>query len=130
MIYLDTSAALAHLLAEEVQPPPQIWRQALIASRLLEYEIWTRIHALQLTESHGDLVRTLLGRVSLLELAPPVLERALQPFPAAVRTLDAIHLASMEFLRDRGQTIELASFDKRLLVVARLLRFRVHAAFK
>jgi hypothetical protein len=28
-----------------------------------------------------------------------------------VRTLDALHLASIEFLRARGQTVELASFD-------------------
>jgi hypothetical protein len=32
-----------------------------------------------------------------------------------VRTLDALHLASLEFLRGRGQAIELASYDTRLL---------------
>jgi hypothetical protein len=31
-----------------------------------------------------------------------------------VRTLDALHLASVEFLRGRGQTVELASYDDRL----------------
>jgi hypothetical protein len=38
-----------------------------------------------------------------------------------VRTLDALHLASIEFLRARGQTVELASFDERLLVAAHAL---------
>ncbi len=38
-----------------------------------------------------------------------------------VRTLDALHLASMEFLRLRGQSIELASYDDRLIVGARAL---------
>ncbi len=130
MIYLDTSAALAHLLAEDIQPPEAIWRQPLMSSRLLEYEIWTRIHALHLGASHGDMVRTLLGRVSFLELAPPVLEGALQPFPAGVRTLDALHLASMDFLRRHGQSVELASYDKRFVAAAKLLKLPIHPAFK
>jgi hypothetical protein len=66
-------------------------------------------------------VRALLGRIALLELAPPILARALDPFPAPVRTLDALHLASLEFLRARGQPVELASYDDRMVLVARAL---------
>ena len=95
MIYLDTSVALAHLLAEDRQPPAKIWNEVLISSRLLEYEIWTRIHALKLARSHAEEVRSLLGRIALVELSPPVLTRVLEPFPRPVRTLDALHLASM-----------------------------------
>ncbi|MBC8087288.1 MAG: hypothetical protein H7Z40_08465 [Phycisphaerae bacterium] len=51
-------------------------------------------------------------------MAPPVLARALDPFPAPVRTLDAIHLASVEFLRTQRVTISLASYDQRMLDVA------------
>ena len=47
-------------------------------------------------------------------MVPNVLARALEPFPAPVRTLDALHLASIEFLRGRGQKVELASYDDRL----------------
>ena len=65
-----------------------------MSSRLLEYELWTRIHAMDLTRSHGDAARMLLARLAWLELHPRVLERALLPFPVPVRTLDAIHLAS------------------------------------
>lgn len=114
MIYLDTSVALAQLLAEDRIPPEELWRETLISSRLIEYEIWTRIHARRLSASHGENVRTLLARVSLLELAPAVLSRALEPFPMPVRTLDALHLASMEFLRSRGQQLLLASYDEKL----------------
>ncbi len=46
MTYLDASVALAHLLAEDRVPPERLWQENLISSRLLEYEIWTRIHAL------------------------------------------------------------------------------------
>ena len=118
MIYLDTSVALAHLLAEDRRPPDSLWQSQLIASRLLEYEVWNRLHALGLAESHASATEALLGRVALLELSPPVLDRALEPFPARVRTLDALHLSSLHFLVTSGQTIELASYDQRMLDAA------------
>lgn len=121
MIYVDTSVVLAELLAEQPAPPPSLWREPLVASRLLAYEVWTRIHARRLHGTHAAAARQLLGRVSLLELAPPVLARALEPFPAPVRTLDALHLASIEFLRGQRQPVELATYDRRLHVAARAL---------
>ena len=84
MIYLDTSVALAHLLAEDRVPPNRLWQEPLSSSRLIEYEIWTRIHARKLARSHADEVRALLGRLALIELAAPVLARALEPFPKPV----------------------------------------------
>ena len=125
MIYLDSSVALTHLLVEDRVPPAALWAEPLVSSRLLEYELWTRIHARRLGPSHGDMVRALLGRVALLELAAPVLARALEPFPVPVRTLDALHLASVEFLKSHGQTIHLASYDERLLSAARRLGIEV-----
>jgi predicted nucleic acid-binding protein len=121
VIYLDSSVALAHLLAEDHPPPENLWQQQLVSSRLLEYEVWNRIHARRLEQSHGDAVRALIGRVALLELATPVLARALDPFPIPLRTLDALHLASIEFLRVRQQQVELASYDARLIAAARAL---------
>ncbi len=126
MIYLDSSVALAHLLAEDRSPPPVIWQQPLISSRLLEYEVWNRIHASGLADSHGEETRALIGRLALIELDPPVLSRALEPFPMPVRTLDALHLASIEFLRSRRQTVELLSYDERLLATARALRIPLY----
>lgn len=126
MIYLDSSVALAHLLAEDRFPAEDLWRQQLVSSRLLEYEVWNRIHARRLDRSHGDAVRALIGRVALLELAPPVLARALEPFPIPVRTLDALHLSSIEILRQRQQQIELASYDERLIAGARALHVSLY----
>jgi hypothetical protein len=122
MIYLDSSVVLAQLLVEDRLPPEELWREPLTASRLLEYEVWTRIHARRLGRSHGDAVRALIGRLALIELAPPVLARALEPFPHPVRTLDALHLASIDFLRAQGQAPMLASYDARLVAAARALR--------
>jgi hypothetical protein len=63
----------------------------------------------------------MLGGVELIELTKLVLARAVEPFPVAVRTLDALHLATADFLRTSGERIELASFDNRLLAAARVL---------
>jgi hypothetical protein len=121
MIYLDSSVALAHLLAKDRFPPDALWDQPLVSSRLLECEVWNRINAHQLQTSHGEAVRNLIGRVAMIEMIGPVLTRALQPFPGPVRTLDAIHLAAIEFIRAQKQSVQLASYDERLVAVARLL---------
>jgi predicted nucleic acid-binding protein len=121
VIYLDTSVALAHLLAEDRRPPEALWEQPLVSSRLLEYELWTRLNARDLDASHGETARRLVERLAILELQPDVLARALEPFPVPVRTLDALHLASIEFLRGQSATVELASYDERLLTGARAI---------
>jgi predicted nucleic acid-binding protein len=121
MIYVDTSVALAELLAEDRRPAEGFWNQTLVSSRLLEYEVWTRVHARKLVRSHGDAVRVLVGRVALLELVSPVLTRALEPFPRPVRTLDALHLASAEFLRERQPAIQLATYDSRQAAAAKAM---------
>jgi hypothetical protein len=74
-----------------------------------------------LQTSHGEAVRSLISRVAIVEMVGPVLARALQPFPVRVRTLDAIHLSALEFVRGQNQSVQLASYDERLLTVARLL---------
>lgn len=125
MIYLDTSVLLAELLAEDTHPPEEFWRQPLVASRLAEYEAWNRVHSKGLAATHGEALRSLLGRLALVELAPPVLARALEPFPAPVRTLDALHLASAVFLRERDPELVLATYDRGQTAVAAALGLRV-----
>ena len=128
MIYLDSSVALAWLLAENRFPDPAFWQQGpLVSSRLLEYEVWNRIHERGLSESHGGDVRLLLSGLSLLELVPRVLARALEPFSVSVRTLDGIHLASIEFLRGIGQRPTLATYDRRLAEAAAALDIPIAA---
>lgn len=114
MIYLDTSVALAHLLGETRRPDASLWQSPLIASRLIQYELWARLNARGLAATHGEDARELLSMVALVELAPPVLSRALEPFPVAVRTLDALHLATALFVRGDGSSLRLATYDERL----------------
>jgi predicted nucleic acid-binding protein len=125
MIYLDTSVALAQLLAEDGRPPEWLWNETLVSSRLLEYELWTRIHARKLARTHGEAVQSLVGRLAILELSPPVLTRALEPFPTSVRALDALHLASLDYLKQRGQRVSLASYDRRLRTAAEALSVEI-----
>lgn len=127
MIYLDSSVALAQLLAEERRPPEALASEALVSSRLLAYEIWSRIHALGRARSHGEEVDALLARVELVELSPEVLERALEPFPVPVRTLDGLHLAAADFLRSRGVEVEIATYDRRLAAAAKAIGFSLYA---
>ena len=126
MIYLDTSVALAHLLAEDRQPPDDLWAEELWSSRLLEYELWNRIHVRDLARSHADFVRLLIARVSLLEFEPTVLTRALQPFPMPTRTLDALHLASASYLRERGADVRVATYDERMAAAAEEIGLRLY----
>ena len=128
MIYIDTSVVLAQLLAEDRQPPEALWGQPLVSSRLLEYEVWCRIHAGGFALSHAEAARLFLGRIAFLELARPVLSRALEPFPTPVRTLDALHLASLDFLRANGQVVEVASYDARLRAAAEAMGFQRFAS--
>lgn len=121
MTYVETSVVLAQLLAEDRHPPESVWTGTLVSSRLTEYEVWTRVHARGLGASHGDAVRLLLGRLGFLELTPDVLLRSLDPWPAPVRTLDALHLASIKCLRALGQDVTMASYDERMTGAARRL---------
>jgi PIN domain len=121
VIYVDSSVALAHLLAEPRSPPPSLWNGPLVSSQLLEYEVWNRIHAYGLGRSRSEEVEGLLMRVGLIEMTPPVLARALEPFPIPIRTLDSLHLSTIEHVRRCGETVELASYDNRLLAAAQAL---------
>jgi hypothetical protein len=118
LIYLDSSVALAQLFGGGRSPPDALWQEPLVSSRLLEYEVWNRVHAHGLCATLGDSTRMLIGRLRLMELTPPLLARALQPFPAPLRTLDALHLATIEFIRAQGETVELATYDNRLVEAA------------
>jgi predicted nucleic acid-binding protein len=121
VIYIDSSVALAHLLAEPHSPPTGLWQKNLTSSALFEYEVWNRVNALGRAVSLADEVRALLNRTSLIEMDRPALARALEPWPLPIRTLDGLHLATMAFLRQQDQMIELASYDNRLITAAQAL---------
>jgi predicted nucleic acid-binding protein len=124
MIYLDSSVLIAHLLAEDRRPPASLWDNPLVSSRLLEVEAWTALHARGKTRL-AEPLRVLLLRLSLLEMEAPVLERAIEPFAVPVRALDAIHLASAEYLRRIGEDVSIATYDARMRATAQKMEFEI-----
>jgi predicted nucleic acid-binding protein len=127
VIYIDSSVALAHLLAEPRSPPAILWKELLVSSRLLEYEISNRINTLGRRAFIGDDARSLLDRIYLHEMSRLVLERALAPWPTPIRTLDALHIATLEYLRRGGEAIELATYDHRMIATASALGIPIAA---
>jgi predicted nucleic acid-binding protein len=127
VIYIDSSVVLADLFAESKSPPESLWDQDIGSSRLLVYEVWNRLGVRRLTIPQKERAQALLGRIDLTEMSEQALRRALIPFPISVRTLDALHLATMEFIRERGETLELASYDNRLLAAAAALGIQAAA---
>ena len=127
MIYLDSSIVLATLLVEDRSPRTELWQDDLVSSRLLQYEVISRLHAYgmgaEVMASAGDL----LDRSALVALSPAVLARAEQPFPVAIRTLDALHLATAVYLTRQRAQLSLATYDRRMADAARLLDLTVLA---
>jgi hypothetical protein len=51
----------------------------------------------------------------------------LEPFSTPIRTLDALHLSTIEYVRNRRETVELASYDCRLPAAAQALGIAIAA---
>jgi len=127
MIYIDSSVALAHLLNEQRRLPDAVWNEQIVtSSRLLEYEVWNRLHAKGFAASLARSARDFIEAIEFVELTPRVLSRALMPFPLEVRTLDRLHLATADYLRSEGENIELATYDARILAAARALGIAIY----
>jgi predicted nucleic acid-binding protein len=88
---------------------------------LLEYEVCTRLYARGLEARYVRAAEEFFARVALVELSPLVLRRALEPFPLPLRTLDALHLAAIDFLIQRRLDVRLATYDRRLAAAAAAL---------
>jgi predicted nucleic acid-binding protein len=137
-VYAESSAVLAWLLDEE--SASQI-REALaseetvIASDLTLIEcdrVLLRAAAFgELTEAEAADRRAHLATAAshwhVLRIGPEIVERARQPFPGEpIRTLDAIHLASVLVARSAVAGLEVLSLDERIRKAAGRLGLRVH----
>lgn len=63
---------------------------------------------------------------SLVPIGRPVLERAAEPFPTTLGSLDAIHMASALLVRADFDDLVFATHDEELALAARAEGFRVH----
>jgi predicted nucleic acid-binding protein len=136
-LYAESSAVLAWLLDEPPAPDIRRWlsaADAILASDLTLIEcdrVLFRAAALgELTEAEAADRRAHLRMASswwhLLRIGPEIVERAREPFPGQpIRTLDAIHLASVLAARSAVAGLELLSLDDRIRRAARGLGVQV-----
>jgi hypothetical protein len=73
-----------------------------------------------------EAIYRMLDRMELVELTSTVLQRASQPMPAPLGTLDAIHLASAMLWKEvKDNDILMATHDRALALAARASGLRV-----
>ena len=130
--YVDASVLLRLVLVED--DPLATWnRLHPISSEVVTVEClraierlrWTTsIDAAVLAERRATLLTVLKG-FQLVAISSPVLERAGDPFPVFVATLDAIHLATATILREDAPDLAFATHDLRLGAAARAMGFEV-----
>lgn len=121
MIYVDSSIVLATVGSEPKRVNESFWELELCSSRLLVYECWSRVNARSSFPHLKEALQQVVDRISFIDLAEPVLRRALSPFPTAVRTLDALHLSTALYFSQFGRTVEMATYDGRLKAASEAL---------
>lgn len=132
IVYLDTSALLRPLFGQS----PMLagwgaWERAY-ASELAGVEARRVIDRLRLEGALDDAgvvdaqerLAHIEGSIGRIRLSQVVLRRASLPMATAVKTLDALHLASALLLQERrGVTVTFATHDVQQAVAARALGF-------
>ena len=120
-IYVDTSAVAKLFIAERESSDLRQWlsdrsEPHLVSSALLSVEL-LRLLRLVNPATVSSAAQFLADDVDIVEITPPVLDDATTVLPPRLRTLDAIHLATV---LDLGAAVEgLLTYDKALVEAAR-----------
>jgi predicted nucleic acid-binding protein len=132
--HLDTSALLRLALNEPGAIDELRRCDGLVSSELLAVESHRTIDrlrvqgALSVEEAafRRETITEWLEAVDLVLLQHPILARASEPFPTALGTLDALHLATALVWRDRThQSLTVATHDRELGLASRSFGFEV-----
>lgn len=126
--YLDSSVVLRLVLGQANAFGD--WRRVKrgVVSALVEIECLRTLDRLRLAEQlseaeiavRREAVFRLLETTEIVDLTRPVLDRAAQPLPTTLGTLDAIHLATALLWRDAHDVdLVLATHDQSLALAAR-----------
>ena len=127
--YLDSSVLLRHILLGEEPIRHALAFPRVVSSELIEIECRRVLHRCRLAGEFDDEALALarerldavLSGIDLLELSAQIKQRAMDPFPVHVRTLDALHIATvLAVAADAGGTA-LFSHDRCMNVCARSL---------
>lgn len=132
-VYVDASVVLRVVLAEPGALASWSSIDRAVSSEIVRVECLRAIDRARATRRVPDaevaerraLVLEILAAVEMVPLAPSVLERAADPFPTSVGTLDALHLASALAVRDQVDALIFATHDAELGQAARSMGFVV-----
>lgn len=135
--YVDTSVLLRLVLREPGALDDLKSFDELVSSELIAVECARTIDRLRLQgsltiEEAAARQRTIAAWLEAFELVlvrPPVLNRASEPLPTPLGTLDAIHLATALVWRERvGELPTMATHDAALGLAARAFGFDVRGS--
>ncbi len=124
--YVDSSALVKLVVREPESPALRQYlrrRQPLVASALAQAEVTRAV--LPLGEAALRQVRKVLARIELVRVNNRVLTIAGTLEPQALRTLDAIHLATASLFGD--SLARLVCYDERMARAAEALGWSVDA---
>lgn len=132
-VYVDSSVLLRVVLGEPRRLRTWGRISQAVSSELIRLECLRTLDRARLTLRLEDevvakrraAVLDVIEGFSLVPLAGPILDRAADPFPTMLGSLDAIHLASALLVRDRFEDLALATHDDELALAARAVGFRV-----
>ncbi len=132
-VYVDSSVVLRVVLGEQGQLAswPEIDRP--VSSELIRLECLRTIDRARIVHGLDDEIVSerraaaleIIDAFELVPLTSQVLERAADPFPTLVGSLDAIHLASAVMARQAIDGLILATHDHQLAVAAVAVGFAV-----
>ncbi len=134
--YIDSSVLLRVVLGEPERLPSWARIDLAVSSDLIRLECLRTIDRarirLRLTDEAVSRQRAsvldALDGVSLIPLTRVVLERAAEPFPTLIGTLDALHLASALLVREQYDDLLFATHDHALALAARAMGFPTEGA--
>jgi predicted nucleic acid-binding protein len=125
-VYLDASAAVKLVVSEPESSSLRTFlagEASRVSSRVLAIELIRAVT--RVTPSSLDQARSVLGSIEFIELDEEIAERAAGLEPAALRSLDAIHLATALAL---GEDLDaFVTYDARQGDAARTLGLTVEA---
>lgn len=125
MIYVDASVVLASLFGEAKRPNDLFWSGPRLASRLTDLEVRVRAAARPAAVKPEVALHEVMSKVRFVEITMRTVELLYTNPPKTLRTLDAIHLATLAHLNRGPRNIPLATYDQRLATAAVSLGFTV-----
>jgi predicted nucleic acid-binding protein len=125
--YVDSSVLLRVALGQPNALPAWHDIERGVSSALVTTESLRTLDRVRLRVSLSDLevarrrstILALIDSLEIVEIDSSILDRAAQPMPTELGTLDAIHLASALLWRDAfGEELSMATHDKALALAA------------